>query len=76
MMERGLEAEIEVTGFERPGCFAFVARSGPREFTFRQDAGGTLIQRAMTLEPLPALADRLQAVGKVLDERRDASMAM
>jgi len=44
-MERDNEAEIEVTGFERPGCFAFVAGSGPREFKhvfmFREEGGST-----------------------------------
>ena len=80
VMERDLEAEIEIIGLERPGSLTFVARSGPREFmhvfTFRLHAGGTMIERAMTFEALPALADRLQAMGKVLDKRRVASLAM
>ena len=29
-----------------------------------------------TFEPVPALAERLQAISKLLDERRDTSMSM
>jgi hypothetical protein len=35
-----------------------------------------VVERTMTFEPVPALAARVQAISKLLDERRDTSMSM
>lgn len=74
------EAELEVTDLDRPRRFAFVARSFGQNFenvfTFAEDQGGTLIERRMTFPVAPQAAARLEALGAVLDERRNASLAM
>jgi hypothetical protein len=35
-----------------------------------------VVERTMTFEPVPPLAAPVQAISKLLDERRDTSMSM
>ncbi len=73
-------AELEVTVYDPPLRFAFIARSEPREFTnlftFDPDADGTRVERAMTFTPAADTRMRMQSVGDQIAEHNHASMEL
>jgi Polyketide cyclase / dehydrase and lipid transport len=80
VMERDLEAEIEVTVFDPPSRFAFVARSGPatfeNRFRFRAVEGGTIIERTLVSGGArsAAVEEKVRSLAHEIVRRREAAL--
>ncbi|HEY6957945.1 MAG TPA: SRPBCC family protein [Candidatus Limnocylindria bacterium] len=75
-----VEADLEVTAFEPPHRFVFVASNGPRTFenvfTFTPSDGGTLVERTISFMAPSQALDGLKAVDREVTLRRDKALQM
>lgn len=75
-----VEADLEVTAFEPPTRFVFVARNGPRAFentfTFTPSDGGTLIERTIEFMAPNQALDAIKASDREVTLRRDRTLQM
>ena len=74
------EAELEVTVFDPPKRFGFTALSGgvsfENVFEFTPCQGGTRVERILSFEASPVVAEKMRNVGQQVDQRRDVSLQM